>query len=253
MEVGAVVGGWRPPVDGWEAGGHVVWVARAFGRPELAPFTPGDVEALAQTLRARRVEAGTRILSPGEPADAAFIVQRGEVGLSTRWGRRRRLVAIQRPGGVFGDVPLLCGLAFPYAAVARSDATLLVIERARLLDLLGSHPAVALRWLSSVVRRLDAANRRIVALTVGDLRSRTLALLADELLVDGAAPEAAGVDLTQAEVAALLGATRQSVNRVLAGLAGEGLVRPGYGRIEVLDERRLLELAGPATVAHSCC
>lgn len=54
------------------------------------------------------------------------------------------------------------------------------------------------------------------------------------------------VRLTQAEIAALLGATRQSVNRVLGKLTDEGIIRQEHGEIEILDAEQLLELVGGA-------
>lgn len=229
---------------------HVSWLARDFGHRDFAPLSPGDIEALSATLQPIHVEAGQKIIHPGQPSDAAYIVMDGEIELFLRRGARRTLVGIQRAGGVVGDAPLLCEMPYPYSAVARTEATLLKLEKGSLTDLLHRHPAIALRWLSSVVKRLEHANRRIVALTVGDLRARMLALLAEELVGDGARGD---VHFTQAEIAALLGATRQSVNRVLQHLATEGIVRQRYGAIEILDGERVLVLAGDGAVAGGIC
>jgi CRP-like cAMP-binding protein len=228
---------------------HVAWIARDFGRPDLAPFSTAELEDLARILEPLEVEAGQKILSPGQPADAAYIVQHGEVELALRRGARRLIVGIQRPGGVFGDVPLLCEMPFPFAAVARTRTNLLRLPRESLTDLLARHPAIALRWLSSVVKRLEQANRRIVELTVGDLRARTLALLADELVREEAPAQVA---LTQGEIAALLGATRQSVNQVLGGLAEEGLLVKQYGSIEIVDAEAVLRLGRAGTAPGVC-
>ncbi len=235
---------WKQVLQGKKRGRgmstHVAWMTSDFGRRDYSPLSAADVEALATVLEPVDVEAGQRILSPGEPADTAFIVEKGEVELLVRRGGRRALINIQRRGGVFGDVPLLCEMPFPFIAVARTDATLLKLDRDRLIDLLSAHPAVALRWLVNVVQRLERANRRVVSLTLGDLRSRVLALLADELV---STEDGSDIGLTQAEMAALLGATRQSVNRVLRKLAGEGLLRQRYGKVEIEDPERVIQLA----------
>lgn len=229
---------------------HVAWLARDFGRRDFAPFTSSDIEALSELLEPIQVEAGRKIFSPGQPSDAAYIVKEGEVELLLRRGGRRTLVGIQRAGGVVGDAPLLCEMPYPYTALARTEGTLLKLEKAALVELLARHPAIALRWLSSVVKRLEHANRRIVSLTVGDLRARTLALFAEELVGGNGR---ADVRFTQGEIAALLGATRQSVNRVLGHLANDGLVRQQYGAIEVLDGERILKLAGDGALAGGIC
>lgn len=225
---------------------HVAWVARSFGRRDFPTLQPDDIRALGSTLTSQRFAAGEPIHPAGAPSSRAYIVEDGEVELHVRRGRTRTLVAIQRSGGVFGDVPLLCDMPFPYQATARTDTTLLIIERDALLALLSTHPGIALRWLTSVIRRLEHANRRIVALTVGDVRARLLALLRDEVLTGGDAH----VRLTQAEMAALLGATRQSVNRALAALAEDGLVTTDYGGLTVTDVERLMSLTGQTLDAH---
>lgn len=228
---------------------HVAWIASDFGRRDYTPLSAEDVAALTGMLDPVDVPAGQRILSPGEPADRAYIVERGEVELLVRRGGRNSLVSIQRAGGVFGDVPLLCEMPFPFVAVARTDATLLRLDKDGLIALLAARPAIALRWLVNVVRRLERANRRVVELTVGDVRGRVLALLADEVL-EG--PRQSAVTLTQAEIASLLGATRQSVNRVIRRLADEGLVKQRYGELEIVRPERVIEMAGGAARLGIC-
>ncbi len=202
--------------------------------------------------------AGETIVRAGETARAAHIVERGEVELFTRVGGERSLVSIQRAGGVFGDVPLLCGVGLPFDAVARSDSRLLLVREEDLLDLLAEHPAIGLRWLSSAVRRLEHANRRLASLTTGDVAERVVVLLADEIVgrgpVTATGPvSTAVVDLTQAEIAALLGASRQAVNRVLRDLAGEGVLHTDYGRVVVDDPAAVVARGGRAfPTAPSC-
>lgn len=249
MEWKHLIGNLAPPGPPGMAT-HVAWIAKDFGRPNISLFSPADIDALGRTLESSSVPAGQRVLSPGAPADAAYIVESGEVELIVRRGARRSVVGIQRAGGVFGDVPLLCEMPFPFAAVARVKTTLLRLEKASLVELLTTHPTIALRWLTSVVRRLEHANRRIVQLTVGDLPARMVALLASEIAQDGR--QTTEVRLTQSELAALLGATRQHVNRVLRELAENGLVQQQYGAIEILDPQRLMQMAGVDAGGSTC-
>lgn len=222
---------------------HAAWLARDFGRREMAPLTASDVEVLSRTFQPMEVKAGTKLLAAMREPDAAYIVEAGEVELVMRRGARRLVLGIARAGDVIGDVPLLCNMAPPFSAIARTDAKLLKLERAALQDLLEKYPAISLRWLSSLVRRLEQAQRRIVALMVGDIRARTLAILGEELLAAGRSE----VRLSQGEIAALLGATRQSVNRVLSQLSAEGLLRQQYGKIEILDPDRILRMTEGAS------
>jgi CRP/FNR family transcriptional regulator, cAMP and macrophage regulator len=228
---------------------HLSWLARDFGQPSIAPLAADDIEALEGLLQPVTFAAGRRILSPGSPADAAYIVRSGEVEIWLGSHRRGALLHVQSAGSVFADVPLLCDVPFPYTVVAKTDVTLLKLPREKLVQLLTQHPRIALRWLTSTVQRLEYANRRIAHLTAGNLRSRVLALLAGEVANRGGVAE---IPLTQAEIAALLDAKRQSVNRVLAGLATEGYLRQQYACIEILNHSGLLQLAGSTAVIASC-
>ena len=207
----------------------------------MAPLTPSDLDVLSRTFQPIAVRAGTTLLAAMRAPDAVYIVESGEVELVIRRGARRLVLGIARPGDVVGDVPMLCDMPPPFSAIARTDAKLLKLGRSALQDLLEKHPAMSLRWLSSLVRRLEQAQRRIIALMVGDIRDRTIAIIAEELL----AAERSEVWLSQGELAALLGATRQSVNRVLGQLASDGLIKQRYGKIEVIETGRILELADP--------
>lgn len=222
---------------------HAAWLARDFGRREMAPLTTSDIEVLSRTFQPVQVKAGTKLLAAMRQPDAAYVLEAGEIELVMRRGARRLVLGIARAGDVISDVPLLCNVAPPFSAIARTDAKLLKLERAALQDLLEKHPAISLRWLSSLVRRLEQAQRRIVALMVGDIRARTLAILGEELFAAGRSE----VRLSQGEIAALLGATRQSVNRVLGQLSAEGLLRQQYGKIEILDPDRILGMTDGAS------
>jgi CRP-like cAMP-binding protein len=85
-----------------------------------------------------------------------------------------------------------------------------------------------------VAARLVFAQRRVLQLSSGDLRRQLSTLLLDE------GPEGV-VELSQQSLAALLGATRSAVNRVLRELERDGLVSLGYGRIDIIDAERLGE------------
>lgn len=220
----------------------LVWMARDFGLRRLALLSGPDLEILSQSLETVRTPPGQAILTAGRQADAAYVIAEGEVEIVAGSGDERTLISIERSGSVLGDVPILFQTPVPFDAVALTSCVLLRIERERLPDLLRECPPIALRWLGNVVKRLDRANRRIQSLVAGDLRSRTLALLAEALGQQEAGT--ATVRLTQAQLAGLLGVSRQTANRVLRGLATDGLIRTSYGQLEILDGERILSLAG---------
>jgi CRP-like cAMP-binding protein len=99
-------------------------------------------------------------------------------------------------------------------------------------ELLSTHPLVSRRWLTSVSQRLARSDDRLTSLLGEPLEVQVAQLLLDESVEDV-------VNLPQTTVAALLGARRPSVNRVLRRYVRGGLVELGYGRVRIVDRAGL--------------
>lgn len=214
---------------------QAAWVARCVGRGRAAPLRPEDLTALASLLATRSFRPGAALFG-GDQAAGVWIVRQGLVELSVGSGRKRAVVQLLRPGDVDGDIPLLLGMPLPYSGRAVSEVTCLHLTSDGFERLLAAHPAVARRWLSSVAQRLAASQARVLALLGGSLTAQAATLLAEEA-VDGR------VELPQRTLAAMLGAARPSLNKVLKELERDGLIRISYSTIEVLEPARLAALA----------
>jgi len=212
---------------------QAAWVARCVGRGKSAPLRADDVTALAATLEVRTFRAGSALFSFGAQTPGVWIVRDGRIELSVGSGRRRAVVQLLRPGDVDGDIQLLLEMPLPYTGRAVSEVTCLFLAREGFEQLLATHPAIARRWLSSVAQRLAASQARVLALLGGSLAAQTVSLLAEEA-VDGR------VELPQRTLAAMLGAARPSLNKILKELERDGLIRISYSTIEVLDAVRLV-------------
>jgi CRP-like cAMP-binding protein len=216
---------------------QAAWVARCVGRGEAAPLTPEAVTALAATLHQDRVQRGTVVFHGGRPAGGVWIVRQGRVELSVGSGRRRTVVHVLRPGDVDGDIPLLLDMPLPYTARVLDDATLLSLTPADFEHLLATSLPIARRWLSSVAQRLAASQMRLLGLLGRTLTEQVAGLLLDEA-TDGQVP------LPQRTLAAMLGAQRPSLNKILKELEREGLIGVRYAAIDILDPEALAKRAG---------
>ena len=152
---------------------------------------------------------------------------------------REVVVALLRPGDVFGESALL-GTTSPVEARAVGAATLVAVPLASLRALLERHPATAEQLLRLVAARLHRTSTALEEALVGDLPSRILGRLRD-LAAGHGVREPEGVRLTvpitQDELARMVGASRESVSRSVGALTARGLVR---------SERRRLVLTEPA-------
>lgn len=216
------------------------WVARCVGRGESAPLSDVDLAALAGTLRPVHLEADQPMFAPGDDAArGVWIVRSGRVQLSVSGGRRPVVVGVLGPGDVDGDIPLLLDMGLPYAARAMTPATCLRLSPTDFEGLLSRHPAIARRWLSSVAQRLATSHERLVGLLGLTLAQQVAGLLLDEAEDGGTV-----VRLPQRTLAALLGVTRPSLNKVLRDLERRGHVRLGYAEVHLLDPEALHRARG---------
>jgi CRP-like cAMP-binding protein len=134
------------------------------------------------------------------------------------------------PGATLGELALLDGSPRSAAVVAVEPTTALLLTRATVLELLGRHPSV----LDALLRSLDGLVRGLTE-QAGDLA---------EAHGSGAQPPTVDIRLSQSDLAAMVGATRPAVNRVLQGMAARGLIAVSGQAIALLDLDALRRRAG---------
>jgi CRP/FNR family transcriptional regulator, cyclic AMP receptor protein len=217
---------------------RVVDVAAPLARVPLFIGLPTAALApLGASLRRRRYAKGEAIFRQGDPGAALCIVESGRVKIALGSAEGKEFVLeLMGPGDVFGELALLDGQARSADAVAAEETTLLLLPREAFLRAVEAHPRVALELLKALTGRLrrDAAVIQDAAfLDVPTRIARALLRLAE-------APEEGGDDamtpawVTQTELARLVGATRESVNKWLGSYERQGLIRRRDGRIAVL-------------------
>jgi len=206
------------------------------GRAESAPLRPGDIDGLAQYLSPRNLEAGEPLHHVGGDPAGVYIVKEGCLELAIPGKTGRVVLQTLRAGDVDGDIQLILNLPMPYEARANMPTTCLLIRRADFERLLLAHPALAQRWLTSVSQRLARSHTRLTGLLGQSLEVQVAQLLLEE--GDGDV-----ISLSQATLAAMLGARRPSVNKVLRSFAAKGWVELGYRSVRIRDRSAIERLA----------
>jgi len=202
------------------------------------------LDALAAALRLRRFRKGETVFHQGDPGDALFIVASGSVKvvLPSDEGAEPAIVAVLGPGEFFGELAILDGAPHSATIVAIEPTETLVLHRDAFLALIDSEPDLRRALLASLateIRRLTGHVEDLHFLDLpGRLASRILRLSVEcEPDPDGAIR--ISWPYTQSELAGMIGGSRQSVNRLLADLAEEVLVRIEPDVLVVTDRERL--------------
>ena len=205
---------------------------------------PGERDRFIAAARPRSWRAGAAIFVMDDPGTAMMLVRTGTVriGYPTPEGRSF-LLAELGPGAVFGEIALLDGGARSADATAVTDCTLLSFERRDFLPLLEHNWPLAEAVLKVVCGRLRSADAHIADLAFSDLPGRLA-----KTLIARAHPAPKGgsayVSDTQGALAAMVGGSREAVNRCLRKWQQAGLVAVADGRILLPDPEGLARAAG---------
>ncbi len=218
------------------------WISPTAARRDLGLLLPAERAELARRGTTRTVPAGSVIAHAGQLVSEVQVVTRGELELKARVDGHRVTMAVVRAGGVIADIPLLIDAPMPYDAVATRETDVIAVSRRMWTQLLTSSPSLALRWMSSIARRLDDDRRRLVMVTCKPLIAQVAYLLITMCESDQTGRPVAR--LSHATIAHLLGARRQSVTRVVAELRAHGLIETRYGETLLLDPEGLRRVMG---------
>jgi CRP/FNR family cyclic AMP-dependent transcriptional regulator len=226
--------GRNPAVHG-DTGGHAA--QRAAGllqRVSLFHDLEADeLAAVARVLRRRHCPKGTLILAQDEPGHVAFLILQGAVDvlLESEDGRQF-IVARLGAGDHFGEMALLDAEPRSATVVATADTELLVMRRDEFIEELLRHPRIMLRMLVTLSRRLRRADAQVASLAFGD----TAARLARLLLANATeGPRGRMVEVAQDDLAAMVGATRQTVGRIFGVWRRQGYIATGRRRTVILN------------------
>jgi CRP-like cAMP-binding protein len=210
---------------------------------DLPDATLDKLAALAVRRSARR---GARIFAEGSPGDSLIGLIAGEVRISAATADGAEMfLNVMQPGDSFGEIAVLDGEPRTAGAEALTDVELFVIRRADLLELVQREPRLATQLIALLCRRLRWTSELIEEAAFLPLEAR-LARRILRLLAERPPEDAATLRVSQGDLAAFLGVSRQMVNQCLQGWQRAGWVRLGRNRVEVLDAGGLRAAGRPA-------
>lgn len=210
-----------------------------------------SLDLVAAALRPRRFRRGETIFHAGDPGDALFIVASGAVKITipSDEGSEPAILTTIGPGGFFGELSLLDGAPRSATAVALEATETHVLRRDAFDELIDAQPALRRTLLVALVGEIRRLTAQVEDLHFLDLPGRLARHLLRTLAIGAGRDPADADDLvgeqrlpwpyTQAELAGMIGGSRQSVNRLLAELVTEGLVRFDGDELVIPDAGRL--------------
>ncbi|HTR03752.1 MAG TPA: Crp/Fnr family transcriptional regulator [Thermoanaerobaculia bacterium] len=195
----------------------------------FANLEPGQLQSLSRVATARRYESAETILRESDPGDQFFVIVQGSVKVfvDSPDGREVVLTHLQA-GDFFGEMALLEGETRSASVTALTASEVVVLAREDFFAALAADFALARKVLQALSARLRRANEIIESLAlqdVGGRLARYLLRLADE----SGQPPVDGFFVvhrpTHQEIANSIGATRETVTRMLKQFEDRKLIR----------------------------
>ncbi len=212
--------------------------------PLFAALDEEAAEALRATMTDIRVEKGDTLFHEGEPGDRLFVIVDGKIKLGASSGDgRETLLAVLGPGEMFGELSLFDPGPRTSTATALTPAHLMALGHDDLMPWLRGRPEVARSLLRALAKRLRRTNEAMADLVFSDVPGRVAKALLELAAKFGTRQPDQSVlvthDLTQEELAQLVGASRETVNKALADFQNRGWLRLEQRSVVLVDLERL--------------
>jgi len=202
-----------------------------FGALDDATFA--EVVGIAATLQVVR---GDVIFAEGAPADSLYVIVSGRIAISNRSiDGRESMFALMERGDLFGEMSLFDGLGRSAEARALEPSEVIVITYEPLQTLWNREPELlwpVIRMLTGRLRAMDSALADSFFLDVTGRTAKHLLDLAGDL-------DEFEIPITQEELAGLVGASRERVNKAISSFLRLGWIEQEDRQYKILKRREL--------------
>jgi CRP/FNR family transcriptional regulator, cyclic AMP receptor protein len=208
-------------------------------------LTAQQLEQLTARLVERRFTDRQVVFRRGEPGSSMMIVLEGRVriGVTSAEGREV-LLSIVEPGQLFGELALLDGQPRSADASALGPCRLLALDRRDFLAVLRQSANAAIRMCELVSERLRATNAQLEGALFLSVEARLARLLLALRRGPGGCDGRIELCLSQGDLARLIGASREEVNRHLCRWVADGMIARDGRALVIRDRTGLAAIAG---------
>ncbi len=199
------------------------------GHSLFGGLSQDDLDALLAHARVQRYPTGREIFAKGSPDRSMMAILRGSVKISAPSSSGREIVlTILQAGEIFGEIALLDGHDRTADATAIADCELLVLDHRDFIPFLEHRADICISLLKILCQRLRQADQQVEDAVFERLDNRMAKAL---IRLANSAPQGANggsvvsLHASQQELAGMVGATRESVNKLLHVWQKAGVVQ----------------------------
>lgn len=220
----------------------IEWLART---AMFAPLAEADRRAIADEMRETAFVAGQVIFGRGDEGRDIYLVTKGRVRLSILTAEGRELsFAHAEPGTVFGEIAMLDGGPRTADATAVTKGAALTLSKAAFQRLAETRPQMIEAAIRFLCRRLREADQQLEAIALYPIEVRLARFFLAAARQKGTGKTVpVDLDMSQSELALLIGASRPKVNTALSLLESNGALERADGKFVCVIEE-LQAIAG---------
>ena len=212
--------------------------------PLFSALDPEDQKQLLDMMSEVTFRRGERLFNEGDPGDRLYLLIEGKVKLGhTSSDGRENLIAVLGPGEMIGELTLFDPGPRSGTATAVAPTKMLQLEHTALMEFIDTRPELAKHMLRALAQRLRRTNEALADLVFSDVPGRVAKALLDLGDRFGTRTDDGTLhvphELTQEELAQLVGASRETVNKTLAEFVSRGWIRLEGRGVHLLDVDRL--------------
>ena len=201
----------------------------------LRDLPEAELDKLGKLAKVRGYDTGQTIFMKGDKARGMMVVLSGgvRIGASSPEGKEVVLNTIH-PGEVFGEIALIDGVERTADAVAMEATELLILDRKDFLPYLENQPDICIRLLQLMCKRIRTTSEQLEDFSFLDLRRRIAKRLVYLANSDYAESDDEGhivIRITQQDLGAMMGTTREAVNKQLRIMIDDGHIEQQRGAI----------------------
>jgi CRP/FNR family transcriptional regulator, cyclic AMP receptor protein len=200
-----------------------------------------ELGSIRPLIREVRVPKGENFLSEGESSEYLYFIVSGLVKVfKTSAGGKEQVLHIAPPGDSLNDVSLFDEGPTAAGMVALTPAVLYAIRKDDIINLLEKNPPMTLNVIKLLARRIRRDSNLVEDISSSQVLQRLAKLFLGRY---GGEEITVGLTLNQKDLAGLVGASREMVNRSLKVLEESGGIRMSRGRVIILDKAALNRIA----------
>lgn len=199
-------------------------------------LSPDAFEQVAGEARPLSLRRGDALFAEGEASEELFIVEKGRIAIANRSvDGRESVVALMEPGDVFGEMGLFDGIGRSAHARALEPSRVYAVSYAPLRDIFERKPELLWGVVELLARRLRSMDVALADSVFLDVTGRT----AKRLLELSAGADEFSLPITQEELAGLVGASRERVNKAISSFIRLGWLEQRERKYTITDREQL--------------